>query len=99
MIASVRGKARGDRSSRRRTPIRLGASLLAAAAFLFAANTVMAATTSATVLDQGMDVPAVTDTTATPTVDVTPRRSGAGRSGPCAGHDGHAARRDAHTGR
>ncbi len=72
MIASVRGKAKGDGFGRRRTPIRLGASLLAAAAFLFAATTVMGATTSATVLDQGLDVPALTDTTATPTVDPNP---------------------------
>lgn len=72
MIASVRGKLKGDGLRRRRTPIRMGASLLAAAAFLFGATTVMAATTSATVLDQGLDVPAVVDTTTAPPTTADP---------------------------
>ena len=82
MIASVRGKVKGDGLRRRRTPIRLGASLLAAAAFLFGATTVMAATTSATVLDQGLDVPAVVDTTTAPPRRRIPPRSIPPRSTP-----------------
>lgn len=56
MIASVRGKAKDGGLSRLRTPIRLGACLLAAAAFLFAATSGMAATTDPPVVDQGMPV-------------------------------------------
>lgn len=57
--------------SRRRTPIRLGAFLLVVAAFLVGATSAFAATTSATVLDQGFDVLTVADTSATtaPVVD------------------------------
>lgn len=72
MIASVRGQASDDRLSRRRTPVRVGAFLLAAAGFLFAATSVMASTTSATVLDQGLDVPALVDTTSTTPAAVDP---------------------------
>ena len=51
--------------SRRHMPLRLGAFLLVVVAFLVGATSAFAATTSATVLDQGFDVLTVADTSAT----------------------------------
>jgi hypothetical protein len=70
MIARVRELGRGDRSTRRRAPVRLGTLLLVAAAFFVAGTSAMAATTSVAV-DQGLDVSAVADTT-TAAVDPAP---------------------------
>ena len=69
MIASVRGKAQGDRLSRRRAPIRIATALLAAAAFAIGATSAMATTTTTTtVIDPGTSQPATTVDT-TPVVD------------------------------
>lgn len=63
MIASVRGKAKGDTTRRRRAPIRILTAVLAAAAFALGATSAMA-DPSAPVIDPAQTSPVVVDPTA-----------------------------------